>query len=574
MHFKSIFRFIILLLIIISLSQLCSADVEIPFDYYYGRWVDGHQIGGFYEDKYDGEDRSRQINYLFTNDKYQIGFDLTTRYDLGIRGYGDDGWVTPNLSLQLRPNSHWQIGIDQAYFSESGKTQYYYQKYPSYLKSDDQSGHLSLSSHWINKNVSTLPDYLSMYSYYVTPLVSQGILKFDFNYKNNWYTTESSYWRTRYDSTHNMHYDEARKYLYSWGEINGRVQYGLNEHINSILIIDYSADRTDFDYVNYAERDNDYKYQYTNDEYKLNHYVIYDLSIIASYTHPLYIHASVSQQYQKINRRDFNYRFDLIDDTDFIHESTYNIPFQEIKTDFSIGMDFLTTGEYNEKILLDDYNNFYGKMLFNYQFYSGLTFYYRNEDIGKEAQLNSSIAYGLLGNIEFRTNLNYGWHEFYSPYSGSEDRSREYISSEIIFKYRSYNYHQNNRSGWDQDDKYDIILGEILDFGEMKCLLRYQPPGYYNTPRNRLSFLSFYNLISDEYSSLNLSLSVGMGKGVEVEFRDSEYYQNLKVYRRNYNLYINKRILKRYKFSLGYIQGYRESNLTDPTFKAELQALF
>ena len=250
------------------------------------------------------------------------------------------------------------------------------------------------------------------------------------------------------------------------------------------------------------------------------------------------------------------------------------MPLSVIETNFTIGLDFLSSGEYNEMILLDNYNNFYGKMLFQNQFYSGLTLFYSNRDIDKKALLNYSIAYGFLGNMEIRTNLFYTWIKHYPTYSESIGLAREYVNSEIILKYRSYDYHQNNNSGWDSDDKYDILLGEIQDFGEVKLELKYIPPSYSNSPKYNLSFLSFDKLKGSDFTSLNVLLTAGLGRGFGVNLIDDEAYFKLRVMHRSYSLSIDKRLYQKFKFTFKYAQDYYNSELSDPTFKAEILALF
>ncbi|MFH2048968.1 MAG: hypothetical protein ABIJ12_05950, partial [bacterium] len=257
MQSKSIFHIIISILILISLSQLCSADVEIPFDYYYGRWIDGHQVGGFYEIRDDAEDYSKQLDYLFTNGKYQIGFDLTTRYDLGISGYGDDGWVTPNVSFQLRPNSHWQIGVDDAYYAETSRKMVpYNNRFVSY-NDIENTGNISLSSQWINKSMAKLTIQQSMLSYYITPLVNQGTLRIDnhYNYRN--YLERRFYVNERYDSSYEGINTENRKYYYRVIDFNNTIQYGINNNLNLKLNLNYHANCSDADsYSLYYVKDN------------------------------------------------------------------------------------------------------------------------------------------------------------------------------------------------------------------------------------------------------------------------------------------------------------------------------
>ncbi len=579
MQIKSIFRFLIPLIILLSLSKICIADVEIPFDYYYGRWVDGHQIGGAYEFRDDADDQSKQIDYLFTSGKYQSGFDIVRRYDLGVEGYGDRGWITPVVNFKIRPNSHWQIGIDEAYYAKSFK---YYGKYQQdfyHHKNISNSGFLSLSSHWLSKNNMNLSKHSAKYSYYLSPLVGKGTLKID-NYFSINETIERDYnWDLRNNNSSTYLYTWEHYDRLFWYEFNNYLSYGLNDFLNLKFNLEYQFSKRDANNFQIMDRSGQYR-SYSNSKSNSSRYIYsYDLSIISSYTNPFYLQIGLAQSYFKTDRSSEERIYDLINDTVTFKEWGYKYPFSVGRTDFMIGLHLLTTGEFDDNILLDNYKNFYGTMLFHNQFYSGLSLTISNRG-NDQSSIDYSIAYGILGNFELRTNLNYILYDFYSSYSEPSHRNGETLTSEFIFKFRSYDYHPNKNYGWDRDNKYDIVLGEIQDLGEVKMEISYRPPVFSNEPNKERSFLSFDNLKSHGYASLNIYLSAGLGRGFGVEVRDSESYLDLIISRRNYNIEVCKRIFQKYKFSLKYEQTYVKSinhNISKtfaPTITATFKALF
>ena len=86
----------------VMLSSSCWA-VDIPFEYFYGRWVTGHQPSARLE-LHKGDGPERIGDYQFTSEKWRVGL---SQIQPGGFDYSDDNHAhLPVPSFYLRPTGN------------------------------------------------------------------------------------------------------------------------------------------------------------------------------------------------------------------------------------------------------------------------------------------------------------------------------------------------------------------------------------------------------------------------------------------------------------------------------------
>jgi hypothetical protein len=108
---------IALMAILISCAGIHGADtIELPFDYFYGRWTPGHFLDG--RVALTDADPQGRTDYSYTSDRIQVGLDDVPEY-LVVSQQSDYALRTPTLYLYHRPAPNWQVGIDNLCYHES-----------------------------------------------------------------------------------------------------------------------------------------------------------------------------------------------------------------------------------------------------------------------------------------------------------------------------------------------------------------------------------------------------------------------------------------------------------------------
>lgn len=592
MQIKSIFRFLILLIILLSLSKICNADVEIPFDYYYGRWVDGHQIGGSYEFQDNREDSTRSVSYLFTSGKYRYGFGIVTKSvlnikpsDVGLMSVDEEkSWISPVLKFQIRPTKKWQLGIDSLYFTETTFSQFPINN--SLIDIYSNLFCVDIHSHWTNKDKNHLSKYNAALSYFYNDFIDGGTVRIDNNLKIEQKSTSLDY----IDKSHN--YNSSKEYfMLSIGKfktykfnLQNTVRYGMTNDINLNLNLEllYNIEHTNDKFS--RKVDSTYYSQSSLKKNKRNLTAIYNLRSLINKFKSLQIDIQLSQKYSYVTGDSSLYSYYSGDDSIRYLDIDYTKNNGFGNTNIIVGLNLLSMGDFNENMLLDNYNGFYRMMLSGNQLCSGLEFNYLEEHHkdpnpnSRTISLKYKVAYGLKDHLEISANVEYTKKRFvFLRIPGHPEYSMSYrnnINHGINIKFRSYKYNSKRYTNWSQDTKYDIVLGNQLSLGQLYFETNIKLPPQYKYSNDSIKLLSLSGFRNINYSIIEYKLCAGIGYGFVFEFVDYESYRNSKIYQRDYSIEINKRLLQKIRFSMKYEQSYYKKELTDPTITAEILALF
>jgi len=575
MQSKSIFRIIIPLLTLISLSQLCSADVEIPFDYYYGRWVDGHQVGGFYEDQKDRNYDSKSLTYLFTLNRYQFGLDFITRDIIYQRHY--DGWMTPIGHFKIRPINNWILGIDNIYYVNNNSITYPTTEDPNYKEYKRNNFNMQVSSNWMNVNSTSLIDFNPVFTYFVKPIVSKKTLKIDNSFRIERGNRISDYVSYAEDTSDYVSFssdfqdnDDIEIY------INNNLQYGLSDNSNIQLYFYYDYSNRKTKYINLRNTRIDKLFDNALTDWD-DHRLFYRINFLTSKFNNVLIDISFGQGFEKEDQYTRYINYEVGKDSlvrELVRED--DSPFAVDYNTLSANVSFVTKGDFKDRIILDDYNNYYHKMLFDKQLYVNLAIKYDEPyKISSRDEIRIftyfDCAYGFLNLFEFYYNSEYDWNR--REYNNRVFYSAHY-ENKIGIKFRSFKYSVEQPSKWLTDDNIDIILGPMQGFSKIYTDFSYEPPNYFHNTIDKIGLYSFKKMRSDESANISLLLNLGLGQYFVLNFYCSEHYKKSELQRRDCSVGLGKRILHKLDFSLKYQDSFDEYENPEPIFTATINALF
>jgi len=236
---------------------------------------------------------------------------------------------------------------------------------------------------------------------------------------------------------------------------------------------------------------------------------------------------SFGQAFEKQERFSHYIAYEVGEDSLFTErDRRIDIPFVVDYNMVSANFSFLSKGDFKDRIILDNYNNYFHHMLFNKQLFASIAFryneFYKNSNWDhKGVSTNFNCAYGLLNRFEFFYNFEYVWET-----SGYNDRKRYEADLENKFgiKYRSYEYSVEDPSKWYTDDKIDVILGSIPKFAEVYTEFTFEPPRYYHNKIYKIGLFNLKKMRSDESDNISLFLILGLGRNIVLNFNCSEYY--------------------------------------------------
>ncbi len=171
-----VFRFIKLFLIVLLLlgsASTANSQVELPFDYFYGRWVDGYYFEGSLWFKDLEIDHLNGYNTSsFTNSLLQIkvvGLGNHILWDESKSLW--DGSIqrqSPTININLRPSNKWQVGVNNFYIFNSSYS-------------------FNMNSIYMSDSTIKISASHAPYAYVYKKIISKGnyILENRFNYRKS-----------------------------------------------------------------------------------------------------------------------------------------------------------------------------------------------------------------------------------------------------------------------------------------------------------------------------------------------------------------------------------------------------
>ena len=556
--------------ILISCAGIFGADtIELPFDYFYGRWTTGHFLDG--RVAFSDADPQGRTDYSYTSDRNRIGLDDIREY-LVVSQQSDYGLGTPWLYYYFRPASNWQIGLDALRYTE------YYTKDYLFMPRTTVTRHLQVnaSSHWMSKTAHNVPKNLGAFVYRFQPVLVRGQATMSNhieihhakNSLNNIgrLTTEPCY------CVVGLYSVDRNERLWSWA-LENSLRWGIGGELSLTLNIDVQLTVRDID--RRVSEDS----LYSSDSYIVRHGSFergwepdYLVGALYSGLNPVYLELGVGQGYWLSDKKLYA---DTIDCQSGLMATTaeQSFGFQESQTTAYLNAYYLTRGEFDPEVILDDYNGFYRNMLFHNQFQAAVKSRYQK--VGTAGVINDefeslelSAAYGRWNKVEVGVAGSYE-RELYPGWSLP---TRETVRTEVIVKYRSYTYRPKEGPGWSRDDRYDILFGVTPQFGQVYIEAKYTPPIYKGYYRDEVGFLAFRNLEKGAQSQLDVETSFGLGR--EFVLTSSHVVKYLHGSLSNHRFAFNlRRRVRNVELSLQYEEIYVNSGFDDTTIIGRLRIL-
>jgi hypothetical protein len=280
-------------------------------------------------------------------------------------------------------------------------------------------------------------------------------------------------------------------------------------------------------------------------------------------------------------------RFDVQDRMDIREDRTDQDLFGETATSYSIGLHYVGTGEFDPRVVRDDYSGyvnpalqprsaatgqtlpgFYDRMMARRQLWIHSQFSHNSRDFFGEGHARTmtyrlAARYGLSGKIQLAVNWNYehlkyptsgGFHRDGSIYEGGFYYS---VASavELGLKIRSFEYQPDTGPGWDRDTPEDIAFGPMLQAGMWQAEVVFEPPALIRSSDDRISFGSLSGLENSHLSSLSFSADLGIGRGFRMNIYDTERFLSSEPQSRKFGGSVTARVEGNFQLALSILRS-------------------
>ncbi len=572
MRIKYLSKFVSVIVLLVASSV--SAQIDLPFDYFYGRWVEGHYLNS----SFSGTDLDLYhdvTNYSFTKNSWQIK----------VNNFGDhllwdkDGDYTKSASFDIkyRVNNHWEVGITNIVLLRNESENRQLQNYESYKYEKYLSKKVTFISNYSKKNNIRISGLHLPYAYIHNKLLTKGNLIIQNSVFLNHSNSSFEFIRLQNYSPFNFpsYLTGSFKSDNRYDEMKNSIVYGVNDDNNILLEINlrlYSNDSHNTTSRYYCDSLN------TQDELLLeiekrvnsNTLLSYNIEYITGSFAPFYIETSISQAFVKASNEYDSERINLKTDSNIVsYNNATQSDLQKLSTTFGLKLNYLSSGEFDGRIIINDYNNYYRKMLFSKQVLASFKINYSEYGFSFENKNQSSamdivLGYGITNQLNLESIFAYRYWK-----NASNNRWDNIISNEIIqynigLKYRSYLFDASQRK-WASDTQDEIRFGSLLQAKECFINLVYYPPNYSGSSETNIDLFSFTNLEKSSHARLFLQSNIGIGRNTEVSFNYDRTLRdgNDAIVQQ---LGIVKRLLGKMNFTLTFEQNNGSNSLHHETY--------
>lgn len=546
--------FCVLLLQLVVLLPSVQSQVEIPFDFFQGRWVEGHYYNGWIKEISDDDNLHEYSDYFFTKGNAKFDFKYLQRYiffdDL------ENNIITPRLSLNVRLSPKWQVGINDMMYNKSIYDRTQHGEYSSEINSNFS---FDITSDWFNNTTQKLSENFAPYYYLNGNIIGVNGLhinsKLEFEFKSDNRTILNNYIQ-RYTSNK---YENITNF-----NISNSFYWGLDKYNNLKINMGLK--------INNSLRNNNsilsILNKRANDQFESNYYIpSYNINFYQSRLAPLYTEISIGQIFIS-NESKRKYR-NIENDSSFVLYSNSDLKVQS--TYFKLRLDLINKGEFNPNIILDDYNNYYRNMLFHKQYH--IYFSYRQQIEYNINYLNYKYHYfnfgcglGLLNKYELSFNVKYRGNDMVYVFNNLYE-----INGSVLLRYRSYQYNRKNNN-WKTDSNRDIVFSNILHKGHYYFAFEYKPPIYINYKTEDFKLFEFSNYQKFGNSTIRLTSIIGIGYQSELAFSYfNEFEPDYDEY--SYQIELRRRIFDKADINLIYENRIR-LNYSTKSIQAGIKLLF
>lgn len=535
--------------------------VDIPFEFFYGRWVRGHQPSGQLE-LHKGNRPTRSGDYQYTSEKWRVGL-------AGIRGKvlwrDDDGRLSfPVASLQVRPGSNWQIGLGPLIVSEYASDRWPETAGDYALTQFERSTDLELSFGWIRSGRISIPEHLAPFSYFVRPQGDRG-LKFDGKLR----------FRDRISSTQFMASNltwSKRSQVRRW-QVSTSLTYGFKDILAVSLESNLLGD--DIESVEFRARSQPYFRQYSQ-RTQVGRQPQYRVESSLTAFEPFYAVVSFGQTFREYTE-ETKRQHSIAPDTAFYYHNKPESEWTRYNSTLTASLYYLNRGRFQSSVILDDYSGYYHNMLFHGQtlvkldLAMGWQKTYR-DSVVKNVQLDLAVDMGWWDLMQAGIAWAYGWR-YRPPERWDRERYSETSTVRVAAAVRSYRYRPGQGPGWERDTPEDIAFGPIPPLGHLYFSATYKLPTWSRRTLDEVGFLALEGLDSDHTKQLVMSLTVGLGRGFILTAKDEQWILHSSVWNRDFTASLSTRVLQRWHAVVSYSQRRDWYRTSYPTVRLELNAL-
>jgi hypothetical protein len=190
-----------------------------------------------------------------------------------------------------------------------------------------------------------------------------------------------------------------------------------------------------------------------------------------------------------------------------------------------LGVEYLTAGEFVPSVILDDYNNAYRHQLFGGQTSAKMSGLYElrnthSQSTTKSLILSTGIARGISNRWQLGADLDYAWYRreelnYYAPWL---DRfyNQATLSPRVSLKWRSFEYHAGQGSGWNRDESLDRIYGYMLRPGQSTVAVYLDLPTYRADKFAAGGPFDASTFVSNKRGAVQLALDCGVVENFQV----------------------------------------------------------
>ncbi len=557
---------LIFLLCLPSSSLPSDSDyIELPFEFFHGRWVQGHsgEFKSTYVD-YDSPDYFGSYNFIFGNNRLSI-LDIQ-KYILVNEKF--ESWRTANISFLKRVKPNWQIGIDQFRYDEYSKAWSSASELPFYAYSSNQNSlYVTASSKFSRNRRLKVSTSMETYSYFFEPILAKGELRFE-NLISVRQNNRIYYSIFFIDSISSGNTTIGNDVSYNW-HFQNLLIWGVTDGLNFTAF--FNSNNRKSTRTLYAEsyRQGSVYSQSFGEIYSKEYRPWISLSVNSALVSNLYLKMNYQEWLRQRTYRRTGYS-NIIGSNSFIRTSYESETELELyRSIWSANFRYINSGEFETGVLLDDYQNYYQGMLFRGQFALDLGIQLVSHGKGDAYRyvLNVSPTIGISNHVNIGAIVEYGFYRNRANF-GSES-----VKSALTLKFRSYNYTGVSGSTWNGDDRYDQNFDRKLSSSQVYLEVRYFPPRLSSIYSENIVFFSFSKLRNSGTHNLTINAIVGVGKNFELIISGSENYNTKVLPTRRYDVGLSKRVLDYIDLSISYIQTSIGSNFSNPFARVSITAL-
>jgi len=539
--------------------------IELPFEFFHGRWVQGHS-GELRTTYLEGRSPDYYGSYNFTFGSNRLSINDIQKYFLV--NHDLESWRTADISFLKRVKPNWQIGIDRFRYDEYSTVRSSASDLPFYIyRSERDRLYISASSRFSRNRRLKINSKMGAYSYFFEPMLAKGEIRLD-NQLSLSRFNQNNYNIFFTDSISNGRTTISDNITHYWSFENLLI-WGVTDGINlTAAITGRDQRRTN---TSYAEtyRQGTANIQSFGENYSRD----FNPRVFVSVTSALSSSSFIKIDYQDWLRQRTNKSTSY---TNYVWSNSLQTRSNEYKTDLqsyqsrlSASFRYINSGEFDAGVIIDDYQNYYKGMLFRGQVALDLGVQFdspRNSDAYRYV-VNVSPSLGISNHINFSSNVLYQFDR-----SNVNLRS-ESVKSSLAVKFRNYSYIKGAGSNWDGDGRYNQVFGRKLSAGQFYLEVSYTLPRLSSRNSGNTNFFSFRKLENSGAHGLITRSQIGLGKEFELSLFNIESYRTKYSPFRRYSLTLSRRVLELTEISVSYTQQHSGSEFSDPIIKFSIKAL-